>query len=67
METTSTATDGRDEFSDDELRALRRQLASLVSETKDYPLECAVGSFDLLFESRDDIEMILDTLPEGSA
>ncbi len=67
MDRTTTGTEGHDELNADQLRALRRQLASLVQETKEYPLECAVGSFDLLFESRDDIEMILDALPEGSA
>ena len=67
MDRTSTGTEGREEFTADQMKALRRQLAVLVQETKEYPLECAVGSYDLLFESRDDIEMILDSLKEGSA
>jgi hypothetical protein len=67
MDRTSTGTEGRDEFTADQLSTFRQQLALLARETKEYPLECAVGSYDLLFESRDDIEMILDSLAEGSA
>ncbi len=66
MDRTSTGTEGRDEFTADELSALRQQLTSLARETKEYPLECEVGSFAVLFESRDDIELLLDNLPDGN-
>jgi len=67
MDTMSTGTEGHDEFTADELMIVRQQLASLARETKTFPLECAVGSFDLLFESRDDIETLLDSLAVDSA
>ena len=54
----------RQEHSADELLALQSQLASLAEETKDYPLECSLGAYELLFESRDDIEIVLDHLTE---
>jgi hypothetical protein len=61
--TTSTA-NAHGNFSDDELAALQSRLASLVKETTDYPLECSLGTCNFLFESRDDIEVILDHLSE---
>ncbi len=67
MDRTSTGTEGRDEFTAEELLDLQRQLACLARETRDYPLECAVGSMDLLFESRDDIEILLDSLATHEA
>jgi hypothetical protein len=67
MDRTSTASDGRNEFTADELRELQRQLACLAAEARDYPLEYAVGSMDLLFESRDDIEILLDSLAAHEA
>ncbi len=47
-----------------ELESFQSRLASLAQETTDYPLECSIGSYELLFESRDDIEIILDSLSE---
>lgn len=67
MDRTSTVTNGCDEFTADELRELQRQLACLAREARDYPLEYAVGSIDLLFESRDDIEILLDSLAAHDA
>jgi len=49
---------------DDNLRAIQSQLETLAHLTKDYPLECSVGTYDLLFESRDDIEILLESLTE---
>ena len=46
---------------------MQAQLASLAEETTDYPLECSLGAYDLLFESRDDIEVLLDSLSEEIA
>ena len=50
----------QDNLGADELEALQSRLASLAQETTDYPLECSLGAYQLLFESRDDIEVILD-------
>jgi hypothetical protein len=47
-----------------ELESFQSRLASLALETTDYPLECSLGTYELLFESRDDIEIILDNLSE---
>ena len=47
-----------------ELESFQSRLASLAQETTDYPLECSLGTYELLFESRDDIEIILDNLSE---
>jgi len=30
--------------------------------TKNYPLECSLGAYELLFESRDDIEILIESL-----
>ena len=62
--TTSIANDDPDTFSDDELKAFQSQLASLVRETTAFPLEYTLGTYDFLFESRDDIEVILDNLSQ---
>jgi hypothetical protein len=50
-----------------ELLALQSQLTSLAREAANYPLECSLGSYELLFESRDDIQIILDNLSEEIA
>ena len=47
-----------------ELESFQSRLASLAQETTSYPLECSLGSYELLFESRDDIEIVLDNLSE---
>ena len=49
-------------FTQDELRAMRRKLESLALLTVSYPLACSVGGYDLLFESRDDIALVIDNL-----
>jgi hypothetical protein len=49
---------------DDALRAIQTQLETLAHATTDYPLECSLGTYDFLFESRDDIEVLLDSLTE---
>jgi len=62
--TTSIANDDPDTFSDDELKAFQLQLASLARDARAYPLEYSLGAYDFLFESRDDIELILDNLSQ---
>lgn len=52
----------QDNLGADELEAFQSRLTSLARETTDYPLECSLGAYQLLFESRDDIEVILDNL-----
>jgi hypothetical protein len=32
--------------------------------TRDYPLECSLGTCDFLFESRDEIQTLLESLTE---
>ena len=54
----------KQDTSADELEAMRSRLASLAQEATEYPLECSLGTCELLFESRDDIEVILDNLNE---
>ncbi len=56
-----------DPHSHDELRAFRDQLSALAQEASDYPFEYALGSYDLLFESRDDIEILVENLGESLA
>jgi hypothetical protein len=61
---TTSAANENDYFSDEELRSFQSQLASLARENTNFPLEYSLGAFDFLFESRDDIELILDNLSE---
>ena len=61
---TTSAANESDNFSDEELKAFQSQLASLVRDTTAYPLEYSLGAYDFLFESRDDIELILDNLSQ---
>ena len=51
-------------FDTEELRALRQELVSLGSIARAYPLEYSLGSMELLFESRQDIELLVKTLAE---
>jgi hypothetical protein len=60
----STGTDRNDSYTGNELERIQLQLESLARMTNDFPIECSVGTFDFLFESRDDIEIILDNLTE---
>jgi hypothetical protein len=48
----------------DALRAIQARLKTLAHLTTDYPIECSLGTYDFLFESRDDIEVLLESLTE---
>jgi hypothetical protein len=48
----------------DALRAIQLRLETLAHLTQDYPLKCSLGAYDLLFESRDDIEILIESLAE---
>jgi hypothetical protein len=61
----TTGTESSDALSDNELRAFQVQLAALAQTPHDYPLEYALGSYALLFESRDDIEIIVSNLNDS--
>jgi len=52
----------RDSVDPTELREIHRQLEWLAAQTMDYPVECSVGEYDLLFDSHDDLEMMLEHL-----
>jgi hypothetical protein len=58
----TTVANEQDNLGADELEALQSRLALLARETIAYPLECSLGAYQLLFESRDDIEVIVDNL-----
>jgi hypothetical protein len=60
----TAANNQSDKFNRDELEALQAQLASLARENTAYPLEYSLGACDFLFESRQDIEVIVDNLSE---
>jgi hypothetical protein len=49
---------------DDALRAIQSQLETLARTPKDYPLECSLGTCEFLFESRDDVEILLETVAD---
>lgn len=53
-----------DRFDASQLRALQLELASLGRVARQYPLEYAIGSLHLLFESRQDIELIVENLTD---
>jgi len=61
---TNSQVNAHGKFSDDELEAFQAHLAALAQEATDYPLECSLGTCNFLFESRDDIKVILDNLSE---
>jgi hypothetical protein len=48
----------------DDLRAIHLRLEMLAQMTRDYPLECSLGTCDFLFESRDEIQTLLESLTE---
>jgi hypothetical protein len=50
-----------------ELRAFHTQLTALAKTACAYPLEYALGSYELLFETRNDIETIAANLVESIA
>jgi hypothetical protein len=60
----TAANNESDRFNRDELEALQAQLESLARENTAYPLEYSLGACDFLFESRRDIEVIVDNLNE---
>ena len=49
------------------LKALRQNLEELARMTKDYPVECSFGTYTFLFESRGDIESLIDSLSQKIA
>ena len=62
-----SATEATDESvtpCDDDLRAIHLQLEVLAQMTTDYPLQCSLGTCDFLFESRDEIEILVESLTE---
>lgn len=59
------ATQSSDFLSDNELREFHTQLRTLAETACDYPLEYALGEYEMLFESRDDIEIIVESLSES--
>jgi hypothetical protein len=58
---------GHDVHNDSELMALRSQLSTLAENANDFPIACSLGAYELLFESRDDIEIIVENLSESIA
>jgi hypothetical protein len=60
---TATSLDDEDGFlCDDALGAIQSQLETLARTPKEYPLECFLGTYEFLFESRDDVEILLENL-----
>jgi hypothetical protein len=51
-------------YADEELIAIQDQLASLLNAAIEYPYECWLGDCAFLFESRDDIAVIVEVLEE---
>jgi hypothetical protein len=49
---------------DHNLRAIYAQLQTLAQMTTDYPLECSLGTCDFLFESRNEVETLVESLTE---
>jgi hypothetical protein len=64
MSGTTSANNEQDHFSDDELKSFQSQLALLARDATAFPLEYSLGAFDFLFESRNDLELVLDNLNE---
>jgi hypothetical protein len=62
-----TQTTGRNAYTAGELQAYRAALRALAQTTHDYPMEYSLGACELLFESRDDIDVIVDNLDESIA
>jgi hypothetical protein len=59
------STQTADALSDSDLRAFQVQLTTLAHTVRHYPLECSLGPYELLFESRDDIESVVANLGES--
>ncbi len=49
-------------FNAQELEALQSELAAFEKVERSYPLACAIGSWQLLFESRHDVELLVENL-----
>jgi hypothetical protein len=49
---------------DDALRTIQSQLETLARTPKDYPFKCSLGTCEFLFESRDDVEILLETVTD---
>ncbi len=54
-----------DSLSESELREFHTQLSALAQTASGYPLEFSLGEYEMLFESRDDIEIIVANLSES--
>ena len=54
-------------YTDEELVAIQDQLASLMSTATAFPVECSLGDCAFLFESRDEIAVIVDSLEDQIA
>jgi hypothetical protein len=52
----------RDSADSNGLKEIHRQLEWLAVQPMEYPLECSVGEYDLLFDTHDDIELLLQNL-----
>ncbi len=61
MRASLPANDTQDGFGEDDLRSIRAQLDTLARATTAYPLECSLAGYELLFESRDEIEALVDS------
>ncbi|MGD0835688.1 MAG: hypothetical protein ABSB49_03475 [Polyangia bacterium] len=61
------AIEGHEAKSDDQLAEYRTQLAMLAQTADDYPVQYVLGAYELLFESRDDIEIIVSNLSQSIA
>jgi hypothetical protein len=64
MSQTWKAADEKAALGDDDLKSIQFQLVTLAQVTRDYPLECSLGTYDLLFESRDEIQILIESLTE---
>jgi hypothetical protein len=63
----ASATRAADEdvaFGDEDLRAIQLQLGMLAHVATDYPLECFLGKCEFLFESRDEVQLLIESLTE---
>jgi hypothetical protein len=64
MRATAETEDGGVALCEDALKAIQSQLETLAHGAEDYPLECSLGTYAFLFESRDDVEILLESLTE---
>ena len=60
----ATQANSEDVIPCDDLKAIQAHLETLAKVTKAYPLECSLGTYALLFDSKDDIEVLLESLAE---